>query len=283
VCGKCGGRISVRRGSIWGWFQKLFGGRQSETKQQPNRIPAEPANANLKPKIERLINAAWGTAEDVQRERLLLPVAALTAASNDALVRVLLEHVRKIAPGLNVPTLVPRIVAEPTAHAAGMFVEEDGWVKISVDTKFFSDQEAARAILCHELCHYVLGASGIREPTTSENERLTDASMFALGLGDIFMTGYQRKAVGEYRTGHRLGYLSDAEYRFVDEYVRVRRSMPERFSSALEELERRFRAILPDESVRQRLILAQRKKYPNKSMNELIEIVINEIARDNRL
>ena len=275
--------ISVRRGSIRGWFQKLFGGRQSETKQQPIRIPAEPASANLKLKIDRLINAAWGTAKEVQRERLLLPVADLTGVSNDALVGVLLKHVRRIAPGLNVPTLVPRIATEPMALAAGMFVDEDGWVKISVDSKFFSDQEAARAILCHELCHYVLLASGIREPTTSENERLTDAAMFVLGLGDIFMTGYQRKAVYEYRTGHRLGYLSDAEYRFVDEYVRVRRSTPERFRSAFEELERRFRAILPDKSVRQRLILAQQKKYPNKSLNELMEVVINEIARDNRL
>jgi hypothetical protein len=34
VCGKCGGMISVRRGSIWGWFQKLFGGRQNEPKQR---------------------------------------------------------------------------------------------------------------------------------------------------------------------------------------------------------------------------------------------------------
>ena len=56
-----------------------------------------------------------------------------------------------------------------------------------------ADQEAARAILCHELCHYVLLASGIREPTTSENERLTDAAMFVAGIGRYFHDGTSAK------------------------------------------------------------------------------------------
>src|SRR5260221_14549671 len=62
-----------------------------------------------------------------------------------------------------------------------------------------------------------LGANGIREPTTRANERLTDVAMFVFGLGDIFLAGYRTKPGVVYRSGHRLGYLNDAEY----EHIRV--------------------------------------------------------------
>ena len=137
----------------------------------------------------------------------------------------LLRHVGLIAPGISVPLMTPRIIEERLCDAAGQFVEENGWVKISVGTNFFDRPAAAQAILCHELCHYVLGANGIREKMREENERLTDIAMFVFGLGKVFLTGYKADAGVEYRVGHRLGYLTDGEYQFTDAYVtELRRS-----------------------------------------------------------
>jgi hypothetical protein len=116
--------------------------------------------------------------------------------------------------------MTPRVVHETLfGNVAGQFVEQDGWVKIVVGATFFDDRAAAHAILCHELCHYVLEANGIREQSTLENERLTDAAIFVFGLGDIFLAGYRRSPNTQYRIGHRLGYLRDDEYGFVNKYV----------------------------------------------------------------
>lgn len=87
--------------------------------------------------------------------------------------------------------MTPRVVVERLPDAAGQFVEDDGWVKITVGSEFLREPAAAQAILCHELCHYVLGANGIREPTTKSNERLRDVAMFVFGLGEVFLAGYR--------------------------------------------------------------------------------------------
>jgi hypothetical protein len=157
----------------------------------------------------------------VAQSVLELPGSKLRAVTDEEAIGVMLNHVRRIAPRLNVPMLTPRVSVQGMALAAGIFSEEDGWVKITVDNKFFEDRPAALAILCHELCHYVLSASGIREAETLENERLTDVAMFAFGLGNVFLSGYRRKAGTNYRPGHRLGYLTDAEYEFASQYFRT--------------------------------------------------------------
>ena len=42
----------------------------------------------------------------------------------------------------------------------------------------------------------------------------TDVAMFVFGLGDVFLNGYRSDATRQdYAPGHRLGYLTDAEYR----------------------------------------------------------------------
>jgi len=90
---------------------------------------------------------------------------------------------------------------------------------------FFEDQLAAQAILAHEVCHYILNNSGIRKSDTEQNERYTDLCMFVCGFGQIFLAGYKREtAQSEYRRGHRLGYLTDAEYEFAQQYVTQLRS-----------------------------------------------------------
>ena len=154
-----------------------------------------------------------GGRDDILATSLTLPVhTVLRLSSHSDMLKEMLRHVRKVAPALSLPMLTPRVVIEPMSIAAGQFVEQHGWVKIGVSMHFFSKPEAGIAILCHELCHYILGSNGIREKPTIENERLTDAAMFVFGLGELFMAGYKQVPNSEYRSGHRLGYLSDEEY-----------------------------------------------------------------------
>jgi hypothetical protein len=146
---------------------------------------------------------AWGT--EVSDESLVFPSAlAALAPTADDFVAAALRHVRFRAPELNAPFKTPRIEFVTMNGLGGQFIEDDGWVKIIVRSRFADDLAASRAILCHELCHYVLSASGIREPDTEENERLTDVAMFVFGLGEIFCDGYKRDALAINRTGHRL-------------------------------------------------------------------------------
>jgi predicted SprT family Zn-dependent metalloprotease len=237
--------------------------------------------ANLKAKIDPLARAAWGPREDIARTELILDRSELLGLGNEQVIAKMLRHVRNMAPKLNVPRMTPRVAVEPLCEAAGQFSENDGWVKITVGLSFFGNVPAAHAILCHELCHYVLNANGIRERSRDENERLTDAAMFVFGLGDIFLAGY-RKDTNEYRPGHRLGYLTDSEYRFVNQYVRSLRQRGDHFASIEEEAEKRLLATIHDKGARSRLLASYRAKYPRKTLAEVIEAILADLAKDNR-
>jgi len=179
-----------------------------------------PQGSNIKRKIELLATRAWGSREDILTAALHLDVKSVNATESHAdVIKAYLRHVARVAPKLDVPTMTPRIVTERLCDAAGKFIEEDGWVKIVVDAHFFDNRPVAQAILCHEVCHYVLEANGIREQPTLENERMTDAAIFVFGLGDVFLAGYHKSPSRQYRAGHRLGYLTDDEYRFARQHV----------------------------------------------------------------
>jgi hypothetical protein len=220
-CGSCGRPLRYKTEKSPGFFSRLKSRlfRKGRAAASPEIYP------NLQSKVELLARKTWGSREDIERSRLeLAPKAIQGQTDHGQLVTSLLKHVRAVAPGISVPMMTPRVVIEPTSEAAGLFVEQDGWVKIAVSPAFYDDLPAARSILCHELCHYVLNANGIRQSPTIENERLTDTAIFAFGLGEIFLAGY-RKSATNYRAGHQLGYLSDAEYQFIRGYVpQLRRS-----------------------------------------------------------
>lgn len=242
----------------------------------------EPPGSDLEPLLERLIHRAWGPREATQNRSWQLTPAALHRFGTEArLITALLDHVRRVTPELTVPMLTPRLLIEDLPQAAGQFVEQDGWVKIVVDRDFFLDLPAARAILCHEVCHYVLEANGIRDANTAANERLTEVAMFVFGLGEVFLAGYHRVSDG-YRAGHRLGYLSAAEYRYVRQRVADLRRSGELQPTLDEVWERRLRAAIPNAAVRRRLLQAQQAKYLTKTQAELIQQILDEYQRDCR-
>lgn len=147
-----------------------------------------------------------------------------------------------------------------------------------------SDRKAVRAILAHEVCHYILANSGIRENDFNENEKLTDACMFVCGLGQLFLDGYKREvAHGEYRTGHRLGYLTDAEYNFAARYTRELRSNNSlSLLTGEERLRGRLVARITDKQARERLIKHAKVRHPEKNDAEIYEVVIASFERDHR-
>jgi hypothetical protein len=256
-CGEelAGARSARRRA----FFKQFFGflGSSHRNREKVDKYPIPAATlpkSDLQLKIEKLARKAWGGRDDIVATSLTLPVnMVLRLSSHSDMLKEMLRHVHKVAPALSVPMLTPRIVIEPMSIAAGQFVEQDGWVKIGVrrlrtitatfclpagcsassrsgtsdslivrsvlSTNFFSKPQAGIAILCHELCHYILGSNGIREKPTIENERLTDAAMFVFGLGELFMAGYKQVPNSEYRSGHRLGYLTDEEYAATARHV----------------------------------------------------------------
>ncbi len=229
------------------------------------------------------MKVAWGVREESANVDLVLSAEmAARIAPREEFIRLLLDHSRRVAPGFSVPIMAPRVVVEALPTAAGTFVVQDGWVKISVGTDFLLDAKSARAILCHEICHYILEAKGVRESTTRESERLTDVAMFVLGFGDIFLAGYRREVEVNYRPGHRLGYLSDAEYQYVNSLVIDLRSSGRIQPTESAELEKRYKATIFDAGARKRLLDHERSKYPGQPESELIRRVLDAYERDRR-
>lgn len=258
-------------------------GRSSPQPQLVIEVSNKPRFANVKSQIDKLAKQAWQTEESVGAEFLLNP-ATLLIGPPEKTIETVLHHVRRIAPGFSVPYRVLRVETGPLIDAAGQFKVSDGWVSVKIASHLLMKPKAIRAILAHEVCHYILENSGIREKDYDQTERLTDLCMFVCGLGKIFLDGYKREGTeNEYRQGHRLGYLSDAEYEFAAEYVlEMRRTNSLQLPTRAEELERKFTVRLNDSQARDRLLKHARTRYPEKSDSQLYELIMEQLERDRR-
>ncbi len=240
---------------------------------------------NIKSSLDGLAQLGWLLEESSWAANFTLAPSELSdLAPLDRVVKALLDRARRVAPGFAVPMMVPRVVVESMPAAAGQFqVDEEGWVTIRVSPDFERDLPAARAILAHELCHYILENRGIRQPNFALNERDTDLCMFICGFGDVFLAGYKRSSArNEYRHGHRLGYLTDAEYEFANRYTReLRATYRQNLQSELDVLkERLLRKALGDRDCVRRLIEYERQRGRSLSEIELYRDAIDRFDRD---
>jgi hypothetical protein len=260
-------------------IKKLLAFFSKDSKGIP--IPDEFRFAKLKWRIDKLAKDAWKSQESLNAEFLLSPSELPAANSPDKTIEAILNHVRQITPGLSAPLRVPRVETGSLIDAGGQFETSDGWVSVKLANHLLMDRKAIRAILAHEVCHYILANSGIRESDVLENERLTDLCMFTCGLGKLFLEGYKREgAQREYRPGHRLGYLTDAEYNFASKYVlELRTTNSLRLPTRGEELERRLINRVSDEQTRKRLIKHAKARYPEKTEVEVYELVMQQLER----
>jgi hypothetical protein len=238
----------------------------------------------LADQLRELATQAWTTDPSLRSPLLLDPADFINVTVPTQVVEVLIRHAKRTVPGFNVPCMIPRVLVVSLPAAAGMFkVDEEGWVTIELGANFFQDKLAAQAILAHEVCHYILENSGIRKKDVYLNERYTDLCMFVCGFGEIFLAGYRRDAAQQdYRPGHRLGYLTDAEYQFAQQYVmRLRQSGEISLPQELETLKKRLRALLNgDSKCCSRCIEFERRKTPHKSEVELYRDAIDRLERD---
>src|SRR5262249_59180570 len=90
-------------------------------------------------------------------------------------IQLLLAHARIMVPGLSVPYKVPHVCWSVFEFGVvgGFVVESDGWVRIEIHPRYRGNIRVIRAILVHELCHYILENSGLREKDRLKNERVT--------------------------------------------------------------------------------------------------------------
>jgi hypothetical protein len=251
-----------------------------------NLIPLNIPDFNaLESQIKELALLSWTTLESFHYSPFAMDSNSVSNIKNlDQFVEKLLHHARKTVPGFNVPYLTPHIVVENIQTAAGLFqVDEEGWVTIKVSEKFLQDTLAAQAILAHEVCHYVLENSGIRKNDFLLNERYTDMCMFVCGFGHIFTSGYKREiAQSEYRMGHRLGYLTDAEYERANSYVmQLRQELGSNaFDSELDLLKKELLGLVHEKTTCDRLISYERNLQPNASEIGLYRNAVDRVKRD---
>lgn len=156
-------------------------------------------------------------------------------------------------------------------------MDGEGFVFITVGSDFFTDLDAAAAILAQEVCHYLLENNGIRARSREVNERMTDVCMFVCGFGNVFRRGYLRPAAREdYRPGHRLGYLTDQECQVTGDYVAaLRRSNSLGLPDELQELRRQLNNRVPD-AVRKRMLDHKRSTLPLASEADLYRVVLDD-------
>jgi hypothetical protein len=177
--------------------------------------------------LEWLARKAWTS----RAERFLFVPPAIRLDSREAMqsaVKLLYSHARAVAPGLDIPFMIPPVLITNGLNSAGQFaVDGEGWTSIKVASKFLKSQESVWLILAHEGCHHILAQTGIAiRDNVTRNERMTDATMFVCGFGQIVKSGFRtiERTPGGYSTTH-LGYLSATEYEYAYQWT-LRRAAP---------------------------------------------------------
>lgn len=240
---------------------------------------------DLKLQLDELAKKAWTTEKVFQSSEFCLKSIKFSGIYQpEQVIEIFLRHAEKVTPGFSIPSMIPQVIIESIPFAAGCFkIDEEGWVTIKLSQNFFQDKFAAQAIMAHEVCHYILENSGIRHNNFEINERYTDLCMFVCGFGEIFLEGYKREAAqSEYRLGHRLGYLTDAEYQFASQYINLlRQSNTIKPPSELDTLKKKLGSLLyGDKNAQRRLIQLERRRNPHKSEEELYQNAIERLERD---
>lgn len=107
--------------------------------------------------------------------------------------------------------------------------------------------------------------------------------MFVFGLGDVFLRGYRSSpSHRDYAPDHRLGYLSDAEYRHVDDRVFEYWASGSLQVSLELLLEGKLAARIHDAAVRRWFVEAVVAKHPHFTRVEALQLVLDQHERDRR-
>ena len=240
---------------------------------------------DLDDKLIGLARRFWRSQETLAAVDFRLNPQLVPSSSYEAAAKALLKHARTVAPGIGMQSLVPQVVLKGDTCAAGSFnLQEEGFFHIDLDPQYAGNRAIAHAILAHEICHYVLAANGLHLRDSGENERLTEAMVFALGFGDIYMAG--RSALRSAAGDHSLGYLSDLEADFLyvraDELRGLRGSGSLGLPAELDLLKQELRAMVLSQEARDNLMEDARNMFPTYNDLEIYVHMIERLRRDLR-
>lgn len=252
----------------------------------------------IKRKPRTLTSSKDGSSEDIQRYAqeiaaqawkgskatgpiTLDPRTLLCARTNAEIVAALLDHARKVAPGLHVPMLIPSVRLDSNASSVGQFVVEDGWVSITVGTNFFLNRQAACAILAHEVCHYILESSSMKKNNVLANERFTDCCMYICGFGDVFRRGHITARSDRAYESYRLGYLNDKEYDYLGSFVTSPNCQGIKVSTnTVKSLQQDLASLIPDKSARERVVKHRQQRFPSQQEEAILRDLIEDLRRE---
>jgi len=187
--------------------------------------------------LYRLAETAWRSRRTVATTDFVLQPDALPTADNPESMTTTVErmyaHARKWAPGFEVPYRTPKVNVLAVLDSAGQYrVDVDGYLFIEVSERFILQRDAVLGILAHEACHHILDLSGTRSQIRDESERLTDLAAFVCGFGQIILNGQTHiQKVGSVWVTTHLGYLSQQQYRFAQQWVLHAQGLGEASSS----------------------------------------------------
>jgi hypothetical protein len=262
---------------VLSWLRKLVG-RAAHGSDITG--PAPGVGLDLAGKLHLLVRRSWGPREDNQTAGFAFDTRRVPAGDAAMFATTMLKHVRLVAPRLNVPFMTPRIEVSGIEGACGQFVEDDGWVRLILSKEYALYPAASRAILCHELCHYILFANGIRVPERADNERMTDVAMFVFGMGGIFLNGFKSKGAPSNRRGHRMGYLTDNEYQFLSrEVIRLRTTGELQLQSDSELRGKLLNRLNGNRPALKRYLSHARQRFPTMSEQERIQALLDDFDR----
>jgi hypothetical protein len=253
-------------------------------------IPVEAfAKASGIPRAERdlarLADRAWKGKPALSVLDFELQSARLSSLSKDAVAKCIYDHARKVAPGLEIPILRPRVTAVPYTGGAGQFhVDSAGFIEIRIDSRYTVEPAQLSAVLAHEICHHIAFQSSLGDHhNAAANERTTELLMFICGLGELAQSGRRGNLdLSDFRTE---GYLSFADIIFARDWARrawesgKHGMSPSAARAANQTASSRSRF---SEQERERLLDRYRDRYPTKSDAWIIDKIMIDQEQDLR-
>jgi len=149
----------------------------------------------------------------------------LLAESEDRALQTTVDHIARHLELATVPTaqfewglkMAPEVAGDIRISCAAV-----GGSVIRIPFFYVGKPYALGSILAHELSHHLNAVEGVWEGDRDENERLTDLSAIASGMGKLVLNGMSTEACGIPGAAFRLGYLEVQTLLYAYEVVNRR-------------------------------------------------------------
>ena len=243
-------------------------------------------NEDLNSKLLVLANAAW-------RDRTIgdgfyLDPSALGYPQTESEIAhtfgLLYTHAKIWSRGLNVPEQLPHVSIGSVIkkNVVGQYSQDGNYANVMISPSILNSAGVLLATLAHEACHHIMDLSFLNEPVHDENERKTDLAVYVFGFGRIAKLAWRQTDCGQ-----SLGYLTRSEHDYAQKWTLYHRYLFVDGLGPVEKPEKHlFKKMLiifnGDKRIAQRWYEHAKAKYPDFTVEERIEWIIEMHQRDNR-